>query len=88
MTTQKKPSIGRVVIYNHPGSADGKWPAMKSPAIVQSVYTTAVDPNDPGPGNHEVCDLFVMSVTNGIFFAKQIPYGDTGSHWSWPVIEE
>ena len=82
--SEQKPSMGRVVIYNHPGSADGKYPPMKSPAIVQAVYTTAVDPENPAPGNHEVCDLFVMSNTDGIFFAKGIPEGEDGSHWNWP----
>jgi hypothetical protein len=36
-----KPSIGRIVIYNHPGSADGKFPPKQSPAgrdVVFSVY--------------------------------------------------
>jgi hypothetical protein len=28
-----KPSIGRIVIYHHPGSADGKYPPQDSPAI-------------------------------------------------------
>lgn len=32
-----KPSIGRIVIYQHPGSADGKYPAVQSPAIIQAV---------------------------------------------------
>ena len=30
-----KPTIGRIVIYNHPGSSDGKYP-QKSPAIIQN----------------------------------------------------
>lgn len=68
-----KPSIGRIVIYNHPGSLDGKYPPMRSPAVVQSAS-----------GN--MCDLFVMSVTGGIFFAKDIPeqVADEGSSWKWP----
>ena len=73
-----------MVVYNHPGSADGKYPATESPAVVQAVYTTAVDPDDPGPGNHTVCNLFVMSNTGGIFFAKGVPEGTGPCEWMWP----
>ena len=83
---ENKITMGRIVFYNHPGSADGKYSPIQSPAVVQSVFTTAVDPDDPEKGNHEVCDLFVMSNTGGIFFAKGIPHGEpfTPSTWSWP----
>lgn len=69
-----KPSIGRIVVYNHAGSADGKWAPAQSPAIVQRV-------SDDGE-----CDLFVMSVTGGIFFAKAVAeqVGDEGTSWKWP----
>lgn len=83
-----KPSICRAVVYNHPGSADGKYPPTKSPAVVQSVYVTAVNPENPEEGNHEVCDLFVMSNTGGIFFAKGISEGEDGGQWNWPPREE
>jgi hypothetical protein len=29
--------IGDIVLYNHPGSADGKYAPTQSPAIVQNV---------------------------------------------------
>lgn len=32
-----KPSIGRVVIYNHPGSADGKFPQKEAPKNVDQL---------------------------------------------------
>ncbi len=79
----QKPSIGRIVVYNHPGSADGKYPPMQSPAVIQKVYTTAVSDN-PEDGNKEVCDIFVMSVTGGIFFGKSLSQGDGPSEWNWP----
>lgn len=82
--SEQKPSMGRVVIYNHPGSADKKYPPMKSPAIIQNVYMTAVDPDDPAPGNHEVCDLFVMSGNNGIAFNKGCAEGEGPCQWNWP----
>jgi len=75
----QKPSMGRVVIYNHPGSADGKYPPMKSPAIIQGVCMT-----DPSDTECTKVDLFVMSNSNGTFFAKNIEYGNEGSHWNWP----
>lgn len=67
------PSIGRVVIYAHAGSADGRYPPMESPAIVQAA-------------SGDRCDLFVMSATGGIFFAKDIPEQkhEEGSSWKWP----
>jgi hypothetical protein len=74
-----KPTMGRVVKYLHPGSADGKYPPTESPAIVQAVYTTAVSDN-PEDGNQDVVDLFVMSNTGGIFFAKKCVLG---KNWDW-----
>lgn len=47
-----QPTIGRIVLYNHPGSADGTYPPTQSPAIIQKVYEdkTAIsgclDPKD------------------------------------------
>ena len=77
---KQKPSMGRVVIYNHPGSADGKYPPTKSPAIVQRVCVDS--PNDENP--EQKVDLFVMSNTGGIFFAKGISEGDGPCTWNWP----
>jgi hypothetical protein len=70
------PSIGRVVVYNHPGSADGKFPPKQSPAIIQRV-------NAPGTVD-ESCELFVMSVYGGIFFNRDVKQGDGPSQWNWP----
>jgi len=75
--TEQKPSIGRIVVYNHPGSADGKYPPMQSPAVVQKAKVFGDDVS--------TCDLFVMSVTGGIFFAKDIAQGDGPSTWNWPA---
>jgi len=75
----KKPSMGRVVIYKHRGSADGEYDPIESPAIVQEVYDNGDDPIK--------CDLFVMSNTGGIFFAKNVLEGDNApGTWSWPKI--
>jgi len=37
-----KPTIGRIVIYNHPGSACGKYPSTQSPAIIQNVSENGI----------------------------------------------
>jgi len=74
--SEQKPSICRMVVYIHPASADGKYPPTESPAVVQAVYKDEV--------NNKVCDLFVMSNTNGIFFAKAIQEGIDPSQWKWP----
>ncbi len=71
--------MGQVVKYLHLGSLDGKYPPSESPAIIQSVYITAVSDN-PEDDNHEVVDLFVMSNTGGIFFAKKCVLG---KNWCW-----
>ena len=75
-----KPSMGRVVIYNHPGSADGKYPPQQSPAIIMNVHVI-----EPGV---TVVDLFVMSNTGGIFFPKNLLQGDGPTQWNWPVRVE
>ena len=71
------PTMGRVVIYNHHGSADGKYPPIQSPAIVQKVYKLIDD-------NVDLVDLFVMSNTGGIFFAKGVKEGTVPGTWNWP----
>jgi len=75
--SNQKPSIGRIVIYNHPGSADGRWGRKQSPAIVQAV-------NEDG-----TTELFVMSVYGGIFFNHSVAESDINdpqpSTWSWPA---
>jgi hypothetical protein len=78
----QKPSMGRVVIYNHPGSADGKYPPSQSPAIVMKVNEGT---HSEGMEGDDTIDLFVMSNTGGIFFAKNLIQGDGPCQWSWPV---
>ena len=70
----KQPSIGRIVVYNHPGSSDGKFPPKKSPALVQKV-------NDDG-----TVEMVVFSVYGGLFFNHDVEQGDGPSQWNWPVI--
>lgn len=74
---EPKPSICRNVVYNHSGSADGKFPPKQSPAIVQGV-------NEDGTVNLVV---FSSGIGNGIFFAQNVKEstGDvTKTSWSWP----
>jgi hypothetical protein len=69
------PSMGRVVLYQHSGSADGKYPPMFSPAIVQKV-------NEDGS-----CNLIVFANSDGIFFPKnvlELKEGDKRTGWMWP----
>ncbi len=74
----KNPKITDMVIYNHPGSADGKYPPAQSPAVVQRVYKLIDE-------NVDIVDLFVMSVTGGIFFTKGTKEGPGPSTWTWPT---
>ncbi len=37
MIEKNNPKMGQIVKYNHPGSADGRYPPTHSPAIIQNV---------------------------------------------------
>lgn len=68
-----KPSIGRIVVYHHPGSADGKHPAQDSPAIIQHVHANMAP---------ETCRLFVFG-PKGQHMDDCIE-GTGPCQWSWP----
>lgn len=68
---QQKPSIGRVVLYHHPGSADGKYPPMVSPAIVQKVHSD------------DCVDLWVFG-SKGFHKNDSTLRGYGPSQWNWP----
>ena len=57
---EQQPSMGRIVIYNHPGSADGLHKPKQSPAIVLT------------NNGDDTVDLFVMSTYGGIFFNRNV----------------
>ena len=69
-----KPSIGRIVIYNHPGSADGRYPPTVSPAIVQAVATNGT------------LRLWVFG-PKGLHVDSEIEQGNGPCQWSWPPRE-
>jgi hypothetical protein len=66
-----QPSIGRIVIYNHPGSADEKYPPSQSPAIIQKVFEDGS------------VDLWVFG-PKGLHKDCQLRQGDGPSEWNWP----
>jgi hypothetical protein len=66
-----KPTIGRIVIYNHPGPSDGKCPAQKSPAIIQNVA---------GDGTVR---LFAFG-PKGQHMDDGLHQGDGPCQWNWP----
>jgi hypothetical protein len=68
---QVRPTIGRIVIYNHPGSADGKYPPSQSPAIIQNV---AADGS---------VRLFVFG-PKGQHMDDGLTQGDGPCQWNWP----
>jgi hypothetical protein len=67
----QKPSIGRIVIYNHPGSADGKYPPTQSPAIIQNVAADGT------------VRLFVFG-PKGQHMDDGLIQGDGPCQWNWP----
>ena len=66
-----KPSIGRIVVYNHPGSADGKYPPTQSPAIIQGVAPDGT------------CRLWVFG-PKGLHTDDGLTQGDGPCQWNWP----
>lgn len=58
------PSLGRMVVYNHPGSADRKFSPKQSPALIQKV-------SDDG-----TVEMVVFSVYGGLFFNHSVEQGD------------
>lgn len=80
---EQKPSIGRVVVYNHPGDATGKFGRKQSPAIIQAVHEDGT------------VDLFVMTAPTwkdgvcvaggGTYNNLRVEQGDNGLQWNWPV---
>jgi hypothetical protein len=64
--------MGRIVIYHHPGSADGTYPAQDSPAIVQHV-------NDDGSSFLWVFGRY------GVQFQPSSAEGTGPCQWSWPA---
>lgn len=67
-----KPSIGRIVVYHHLGSADGLHKPKDSPALIQKV-------NEDG-----TVEMVVFSVYGGLFFNHNVAEGTGPSQWSWP----
>lgn len=70
-----KTTIGRIVIYNHPGSADGKYPPTQSPAIIQNVAQDGT------------VRLFVFG-PKGQHMDDGLKQGDGPCQWNWPKKEE
>lgn len=60
-----------MVVYNHPGSTDGKYPPQKSPAVIRDV---AEDGS---------VTLWVFG-PKGIHMDSGITQGDGPSQWNWP----
>ena len=75
---EQKASIGRIVIFNHPGSADGLHLPKQSPALVQKV-------NEDG-----TLEMVVFSVYGGLFFNHNVKQNTVTdgipdpSSWMWP----
>jgi hypothetical protein len=70
-----KPTIGRIVLYNHPGSACGKYAPTQSPAIIQNV---AEDGS---------CTLWVFG-PKGIHQDSGLKEGKGACQWEWPPFNK
>ena len=76
-----KPTIGRIVIYHHPGSADGKYAPLNSPAIIRDVKELGVK---DGVVQYE-CQLFVFGPKGQ--HQDWATEGEGPCQWSWPTRE-
>lgn len=65
------PTIGRIVLYNHPGSADGTFPPSQSPALIHKVH------------NDACVDLWVFG-EHGFHKHNRTIQGDGPCNWNWP----
>lgn len=71
---EQKPSIGRMVHYRGPGTANGQFEPTTYPAVITAVH----------PENR--CDLFVMTKV-GMMNLQNISHSESpeeASRWSWP----
>jgi hypothetical protein len=65
--------MGRIVVYNNPGSLDGKYPPTKSPALIVKV-------------NQDGTILAHVFTDRGSFIQPALQQGDGPSQWNWPII--
>jgi hypothetical protein len=89
------PSIGRVVIYNHPGDATGRFSRKQSPAIITNVHGESMEQE-----GRWVVDLFVFTAPTweydnvttmgtcvaggGTYHNLKCMQGDGPLQWNWP----
>lgn len=69
---EQKPSIGRVIVYNNPGSKDGTYPSMQSPGIIVRV-------------NGDGTVLAHVFTDRGSFIQPSLVQGDGPCQWNWPA---
>jgi hypothetical protein len=69
---EQKPSIGRVIVYNNPGSKDGTYPPTQSPALIVRV-------------NEDGTVLAHVFTDKGSFIQPTLKQGDGPCEWNWPV---
>ena len=70
--TEQKPSICRMVVFNHPSTKDRSGPNVQSPAIVRKVNDDAT------------VDLVIFMSQGGTIFRDKLEQGDGEYQWNWP----
>lgn len=78
-----KPSVGKIVHYVAPGSADGRYPRAHRAAIV----TEICDPDPMESPPVERVNLAVMNPT-GIHFAQAVPYDESCGAFTWHQADQ
>ncbi len=85
------PSVGRIVMYNHPGDKTGKYPPKQSPAMV--LYVHADGPVDlrvntaPTWEQDESGDPSLARCigAGGAYDNLRVKQGDGPLQWNWPT---
>lgn len=76
MTTEQKPSIGRIVHYLAYGTPGGEYKSEPRAAIITAVHQDTIPNTSP-------VDICVMNPT-GLFFNQKVTQGDKPGQWQWP----
>jgi len=76
-----RPSVGRIVHFQSPGTPDGEYPSEVCAAIVTAVY----DGIEDNPRGRPYIGLCVLR-PNAMTFSPFVPYAKepTVGHWNWP----
>lgn len=75
------PTVGRIVLYKSPASADGTYPTTDRPAIV-------VDVHDVSPNHDEILVKLCVFHPFGLQFTEWLKQGEADNNWDWMPFQK